>query len=268
MILAQLTDTHCRPSGLAAMRVCETNMLTERAFRALAAVRPVPDALLYTGDLAANGLASEYAVVAELLARLVAMPVYAIPGNHDDRAAMRAGLGHLPGLSEGGAFIQYAVDSLPVRLVMLDTVIPGSPVGELCAARLAWLDATLSAAPERPTLIAMHHPPFRCGIRHMDTLNLRNAEDFTAIIARNRQVRRIVCGHHHRPVMAPVAHAMASIATSVAHQVELDLATDAPTQWFLEPAAFQLHVWLDEIFVSHTSYVESYPGPFPFLTDT
>jgi Icc protein len=51
LILIQLTDLHCRPHGQPAMRVCETNMLTERALRAVAAFSPKPDAVLITGDL-------------------------------------------------------------------------------------------------------------------------------------------------------------------------------------------------------------------------
>ena len=100
----------------------------------------------------------------------------------------------------------------------------------------------------------------------MDAINLRDADRFAAVIARHPQVRRIVCGHHHRPVTAAVAHAIASICPSVAHQVELDLAEDAPSAFVLEPPAFQLHHWsVAHGFVTHTSTVERYPGPFPFI---
>ena len=123
-------------------------------------------------------------------------------------------------------------------------------------------------APDTPTLIGMHHPPFICGIGHMDAINLRDADAFAAVIARHPQVRRIVCGHHHRPVVAQVAHAIASIAPSVAHQVELDLSPGAAGAFVLEPPAFQIHTWSDAGgFVSHTALVESFPGPFPFTLD-
>jgi 3',5'-cyclic AMP phosphodiesterase CpdA len=112
----------------------------------------------------------------------------------------------------------------------------------------------------------MHHPPFVCGIRHMDNINLRNTTEFAAVIARHRQVQRILCGHHHRAVTAQVAHTIASIAPSVAHQVELDLNGSDPGFWNLEPPAFQIHVLLDaQGIVSHTAYVEQFPGPFPFI---
>jgi 3',5'-cyclic-AMP phosphodiesterase len=268
VILIQLTDLHCRPQGLPAMRRCETNTLTERALRAARAFTPRANALVITGDLTDNGGAGEYQTLSEMLGRIADVPVYVIPGNHDRREIMRAELGHLPGVAADPNFVQYVVDDLPVRLVMLDTVVPGAGHGELCEARMAWLDATLAAAPDRPTMIGMHHPPFLCGIEHMDKIALRDIAGFTALIARHPQVKRIICGHHHRPITVQVAQAIASIAPSVAHQVELDLFSTNPGQWNLEPPAFQVHLWMEGTgFVSHTAYVDSYPGPYPFLLD-
>jgi 3',5'-cyclic-AMP phosphodiesterase len=268
VILIQLTDLHCRPVGLPAMRRCETNTLTERALRTVRAFQPKADAVMITGDLTDNGVAGEYQALADMLKRQIDVPVYVIPGNHDRREVLRAELGHLPGVTSDPHFVQYVVDDLPVRLVMLDTAVPGAAHGELCEKRLAWLDATLAAQPDKPTMIGMHHPPFICGIGHMDEIALRDIPGFTALIARHPQVQRIVCGHHHRPVTVPVAQAIASIAPSVAHQVELDLFSQNPGLWNLEPAAFQLHLWIEGSgIVSHTAYVDTYPGPFPFLTD-
>lgn len=270
MLLAQLTDLHCAPAGEAAMRVCETNMLTERALRAVRDFRPHIEALMITGDLTDNGRASEYAALAEMLARTIAVPVYVIPGNHDRRDNLRMALGHLPGVTADPHFVRYVVDDLAVRLVMLDTVIPGSSAGELCEDRMAWLEARLAEAPERETMIGMHHPPFTCGIQHMDRIALRDIPAFTALVARHPQVRRIVCGHHHRAITVPVAQAIASISPSVAHQVELDISDNPVGLWRLEPAAFQLHLTQAQPggavrLVTHTAYVDSYPGPFPFL---
>ena len=263
MLIAQLTDLHLRPRGRAANRVVETNMLAERAFRAVMTRPPLPDVVLLTGDLADQGLAEEYATLADLIARALPLPVFTIPGNHDDREVM---LARLPGTRQEDGFVQYAINDFPVRLVMLDTLVPGEAHGALCARRLAWLDRTLAAAPDKPTLIAMHHPPFLCGIGHMDRLALRERAEFAAVLARHGQVQRILCGHDHRPVTARVGAAIASIAPSVAHQVELDLRPDARSAFVLEPPAYQLHHWSAEHgFVTHTAFVELYPGPFPFL---
>ena len=265
MLICQLTDLHIRPRGVASNRVSETNMLCDRALRRVAEMCPAPDVVIITGDLTEVGSAAEYAVLAALLRKHLSIPVYVIPGNHDRRENLRHAI---PVQSADPVYIQYAVDDFPVRLVMLDTVVPGHGHGELRPGQLEWLDKTLAEAPHKPTMIGMHHPPFGCGIAHMDRIALRNPEAFAAVVARHKQVERIVCGHHHRPIFGKVAHAIASIAPSVAHQVELSLEPDAPECFNFEPASFHLHVWTPtDSIVTHTVYVEHFPGPFPFLTD-
>lgn len=268
MLICQLTDLHVRARGVAANRVSETNMFTERACRVVAAFRPRPDVVLITGDLTECGLEAEYANLSAILSRTLSLPVYVVPGNHDRRENLRRGLGHLPGVTADPLFVQYAVEDNPVRLVMLDTLVPGAGHGALSAAQLEWLDRTLAAQPSKPTLVGMHHPPFVTGIPHMDKIALLDQEAFRAVIARHRQVRRIVCGHHHRPIVGQCAHAIVSIAPSVAHQVELTFDPANPGAFNFEPPAFQLHKWLQlDEFVSHTVYIDQFRGPFPFLTD-
>ena len=97
-----------------------------------------------------DSLASKIEEEAEYLAEhLHEVPIHVIPGNHDRREVL---LRELPGVPSYEGFVCYAVDDLPVRLVMLDTVVPGAGHGTLCDERLAWLDRTLAAAPEKPTM--------------------------------------------------------------------------------------------------------------------
>ena len=268
MLICQLTDLHIRPQGVAANRASETNMYTERALRSVAAFSPTPDVVIITGDLTESGLDTEYSNLSAMLGRNLPLPTYVIPGNHDQRENLRAALAHLPGVVSDPHFVQYAVEVYPVRLVMLDTLVPGASHGELSTAQLEWLDKTLAAQPSKPTLVAMHHPPFVTGIPHMDRITLLRPEAFRAVIAGHHQVRRIICGHHHRPVIGQCAHAIASISPSVAHQVELTFDPSNTGAFNFEPAAFQLHKW-DEAsgFVSHTVYTEDYRGPFPFVAE-
>jgi 3',5'-cyclic-AMP phosphodiesterase len=102
----------------------------------------------------------------------------------------------------------------------------------------------------------------------MDRINLRDIPAFAAVIARHKQVERIICGHHHRAIVGRVGHAIASISPSVAHQVEMTLDPDDRGAFIFEPPAYQLHRWTaaDGI-VSHTVYVEDFPGPYPFVND-
>ena len=110
---------------------------------------------------------------AALLRRYLPLPVHVIPGNHDRRDNFRSALGHLPGVTGDPTYVQYAVEDYPVRLVMLDTAVFGHAHGALRPEQLDWLDRTLAEVPDKPTLIGMHHPPFGCGIAHMDRIALR-----------------------------------------------------------------------------------------------
>jgi 3',5'-cyclic AMP phosphodiesterase CpdA len=265
MLIAQLTDLHVRPHGMRANRVVETNAMLERALKHVAALDPAPDAVILSGDLTDMGLAEEYEILADLIRTYLTMPVYAIPGNHDAREAMRQGLGHLPGIADDQTFIQYIVDDLPVRLVMLDSIVPGASHGDLCAARLDFLERALAEAPDKPTLVVLHHAPIACGIAFMDEINLRSATAFGAVIARHPRIERVLCGHHHRPIVARFAGTVVQIAPSVAHQVTLNLAPGAPDSLILEPPAYLLHRWTPESgLVSHQAYVGEFPGPYPF----
>lgn len=266
MLICQVTDLHlCQPGRLAYGKV-DTNAMADHALAAIAGFSPRPDALLITGDLTEDGADAAYRQLHAMLRRHLSIPVYAIPGNHDKREPMRKALATLPGLSScRGAFLHYVVDDLPVRLIMLDTLVAGEDHGELCAERLAFLEQSLAAAPDRPTLIAMHHPPFATGIEFMDRTRLRNASEFATVIARHKQVEHVLCGHVHRTVFGRVAHIPALIAPSPCHQVALTLAPDAAGAYVLDPPAFALHRWTQGDGLStHITFVGPTVGPFPF----
>ena len=221
-----------------------------------------------TGDLTECGLEAEYAHFADILRRNLPVPAYVIPGNHDRRDNLRAGLAHLPGVTADPDYVQYTVDGLAVRLVMLDTLVPGESHGLLRDEQLDWLDRVLAADTSKATMIGMHHPPFATGLPHMDKIALLNAHALRSVVAKHRQVERIVCGHHHRPIVGSCAHAIVTVGISVAHQVELTFDPSDPGAFNFEPPAVQLHSWsADTGFVTHTLYTDTYSGPFPFVTD-
>jgi len=264
MIIAQITDSHVRPKGQLAYNKVSTNSMLEDAVRHLNALVPAPDVVVMTGDLVDGGEPEEYALLREIIAPL-AMPVYLIPGNHDDRGALLRAFPDHHYLPRGGAFLHYVVDDYPVRLVGLDTVIPGSGGGMMCASRLSWFADRLAEAPARPTFVFMHHPPFATGVRHMDKIGLAGSDGFREIVARHAQIERIVCGHLHRSIHVRMSGTVVSTAPSTAHQVVLDLRMDGPAEFNMEPPACHLHIWdAGQGIVSHTSYIDRFDGPYPF----
>ncbi len=269
MIIAQITDLHVRPRGRLAYDRVDTNAMLKATVAALMKSERRPDVVLATGDLTDCGLLEEYEVLRELLAPLP-MAVYLVPGNHDRRENLRAIFyadGYLPA---EGEFLHYVVDDQPVRLIGVDTVVPGEGFGLLCQRRLNWLAEQLARELGEPTVIFMHHPPFLTGLTDMDRINCRGGDSMADIVARFPNVERVLCGHHHRPIQARWAGTLASVAPSTAHQVVLDLAPDnSPAMYNLEPPAYQLHVWSPYTgLISHTAYVDDYAGPYPFVLDS
>ncbi len=265
MLIAQLTDPHIKPEGRLAYRTVDTGACLEAAVAKLKALDPQPDIVVVTGDLVDAGDPEEYARLRRYLAP-IEQPLYVIPGNHDERRAFSdafADHAYLPG--SNAPFQHYAVELGPIRLIGLDTVIPGEGGGRMCEERLGWLDDRLKEQPDQPTLILMHHPPFRTGIAHMDKIGLEGADAMATLIRRHPQAERILAGHLHRPIECRWAGTLASTAPSVAHQVALDLRPDGPSAFVLEPPAFQLHRWTGEGFVSHTAYIGDYGPPRPFF---
>lgn len=88
MIIAQITDCHVAPPGALVGRV-DTSSTLRRTVEHLNTMVPLPDVVLVTGDLANDGLQVEYDRIGEILAGLN-MPMFVVPGNHDDRTRLRA----------------------------------------------------------------------------------------------------------------------------------------------------------------------------------
>ncbi len=166
-------------------------------------------------------------------------------------------------LQSASSFIQYVIDDFPLRLVALDTVIPGQSGGTLCDERLAWLESALAES-RKPTVVALHHPPFITGIGHMDRIGLDASTKLEHIVARHPHVERVIAGHLHRPITVRFGGTIASTCPSPAHQVVLDLAPDGADHFVMEPPAFQLHWWNGQQLVTHTEYIGDFGPSYPF----
>ena len=249
-LLVQLSDPHIGAewggsdpvAGLAA------------AVESVRALEPHPDAVLISGDLADHATDAEYEQVRKLLAPIEA-PLYVLPGNHDERLALRRHFG-VPG--GDGEPVQYAADLGPLRLVVLDSKRAGEDRGELDADRLAWLESTLAAAPGVPTLLALHHPPLATGIPAFDELGLPAADRraLGKVVEAHPQVRRIVAGHMHRAMSAELGGRGVLVVPSTYVQSRLEFGAEE-IQLSAEPCGFALHVLVDGELVSHVQPVES-----------
>jgi 3',5'-cyclic AMP phosphodiesterase CpdA len=248
-LVAQVTDSHIGGEWGGTDPVAGLTAVLD----AVRALPDPPDVLLVTGDLVDNATDEEYALVKELLGAVPA-PVHVLPGNHDGREGLRAHFG-LPG--DPAAPVQYSADLGPLRLVALDTTIPGRAGGELDSERLAWLDEELQLAPEQPTLLAMHHPPALTGIAPWDEIGLAapGRAALGEIVARHPQVQRIVAGHIHQPFVASLAGRPVLTIPSTYVQARVDFG--APEiQLGAGPSGFAVHALIDGAISSYLHTVD------------
>lgn len=263
MRILQLSDPHVRvPGDLLSGRV-ETLPYLQRAIVAVERFRPRPDVVLITGDIVDGGGADEYRLAKVALEQLT-LPTFLLPGNHDERGLCRELMGAWLGEVRADDCLAYVLDQFPVRVIALDSVIPGTGQGRLGGEQLQWLDRLLAAGRDRPTLIGVHHPPFEVGIGFMDRLDLVDRNDLATVIGRHPQVVGVVAGHIHRTIVGRLAHAVALTAPSTAHQIPLDLTPDGPATFVFEPPGFLLHEWDGRVLRSHHVYVGDYGRRFPF----
>ena len=263
-LFIQLTDLHIREPGRLAYGRLDTAPYLHRSVQTIEQLRQKPQAVVLTGDLTDFGRPAEYAHLRECLAPL-SMPYYLLPGNHDDATQMRAAFPEHTYLGESG-FVQYAVQLGPVRLITLDTTVTQQSHGGLCHERLAWLEDTLNDSKDMPVVIAMHHPPFKTLIGHMDKIGLlQGAAELEALVAKYPNIERVICGHLHRAIDVKFGSTIASTSPAPAHQVALDLDPEAASQWILEPGAVKVYAWdPDRGVVSHQMPCGTFEGPYPF----
>lgn len=264
MLIAHISDPHIKLPGKLAYQRVDTAAMLRRCVTELNALDPRPDLVVITGDLVDLGRPEEYVWLKSLLAPL-RLPLLVVPGNHDEREALRTAFAD-DGYFPATGFLQFAIEGpYPLRIIGLDTLVPGQGGGELCAARLSWLEETLAREPGRPTLLLMHHPPFLTGIGHMDEIGLSGRQAFAEIVGRHPQIELILCGHLHRNIQTTVGGRRVLTCPSPAHQVALAIRPDAPSCFRMEPPGYLLHWWNADQLVSHAAVIGDYGESYPFF---
>ena len=260
MLIAQITDIHL---GFDPINPDEFNrQRLDATLKVLRAIEPAPDLMLVTGDIANDGDDRQsYARWKEAIAGL-SFPIYPLMGNHDSRAPF---LELFPETGNADGFIQYAIEDHPLRILVLDTLEVGRHGGGFCTKRAAWLRDRLDEAPERPTLIALHHPPISTGIPWLtedpDAPWARRLEE---LIEGRRNIVAMVAGHVHRPIVTRWAGTALLVCPSTAPQVALDLTPiDANTpddrpMIVADPPGFALHRWDGRQLISHFDTAEEH----------
>jgi 3',5'-cyclic AMP phosphodiesterase CpdA len=219
-ILLHISDTHLRAHGSRLFDVVDTS---ERLIRALAVIEGSgirPDAVVFTGDLADLGEAGAYAELRGLVepfAGRIGARVFWVMGNHDDRARFRRALLDEPG---GTRPVDSVSELDGLRIVTLDSTVPGHHHGELREEQLSWLADVLATPAPLGTILDMHHPPVPSVLPLAASVELRDQRRLAAVL-RGTDVRAIIAGHLHYSTFATFAGIPVSVASSTCYAQDL-----------------------------------------------
>jgi 3',5'-cyclic-AMP phosphodiesterase len=254
VLLAQISDLHLG----AAWEGIDPQPRLEAVIEAIASLPNPVDAVLVSGDVTADGKERDCMAARRLLDRFE-VPVFVLPGNHDDRARLRAAF-DLPG--EGDEPVDYTAEVGELRLVVLDSNVPRQDPGAFDPDQLRRLDDELGKEPERPTILAMHHPPLATGIPEWDAINLVASERraLAAVVGRHPQLRAIVGGHLHRIMASALAGCPVISVPSTYLQVLPDYDPDdfeGDDVVWTGPPGFALHALLDGELSSQVELLDS-----------
>jgi Icc protein len=194
--LVQLTDLHVVAEGDALPGGVDTAAVLDQALRAVEESALTPAALVLTGDLTEHGRAAQYQrlrAILEPAAQRIGAPLVYAAGNHDDRAALRE---HLLGEPPSADPLDHVVRVGDLRIVVLDSTVPGHPHGALRPEQLDWLRAELAEPAAAGTVLAVHHPPLPSAAPLAAAIPLLRREDLANAVA-GTDVRLVLAGHTH-----------------------------------------------------------------------
>jgi len=191
--IAQLTDTHLFANETPTLSERQTNQTFQQALIKLKQIAPSPDLILLTGDLSQDDSPESYEYLYSAIAPLN-IPTYWLPGNHDQNLEALYEI-----LSEPPCSPTKTLQRDGWQILVLNTMQPRQTGGYLAQEALDWLEEQLQAAPELPTLVALHHHPLPIDSAWMDAIGLENREAFLALCDRYPQIKLILHGHIHQP---------------------------------------------------------------------
>lgn len=218
--ILHLSDTHLLAGNRPLGGRYDTAANLVRTLEAVERLGIRPDALVFTGDLTDLGEPEAYAALrgtVDPVAERLGAPIVWVSGNHDERPALRRDLLGLEATEEP---VTGVWDLGGLRLVALDTSVPGWHHGDLDAGQLEWLRGILSTPAPLGTILALHHPPLPSHIPLFDILELRDQGRLADVVA-GSDVRAILAGHLHYSTSGTFAGVPVSVAAATCYTMDL-----------------------------------------------
>jgi 3',5'-cyclic AMP phosphodiesterase CpdA len=220
--LLHLSDSHLLGGPERLHGVVDSDALLQQLFDEVRASGAHPEAVIFTGDLADRGEPGAYAklrAIVEPACRAMGAKVIWAMGNHDDRANFRTGLLDQPA-DDAPVDHSYYINGL--RIITLDTSVPGFHHGELSPEQLEWLASELDTPAPDGTILALHHPPVPSVLDLAVLVELRGQAALAGVL-RNSDVRAILGGHLHYSTTATFAGIPVSVASATCYTQDLNV---------------------------------------------
>ncbi|OLT13099.1 hypothetical protein BJF78_22950 [Pseudonocardia sp. CNS-139] len=256
--LIHISDPHVGPPGGTPRDPVDTGVLLGAALRAVEAAALRPAALVFTGDLVEDGTPDQYrrfrGIAGPAAARLGTTALF-VAGNHDRRDGIRR---HLLDLPPGTEPFDHVTILDGVRVVVLDSTVPGAGHGHLASGQLRWLREQLRTPAPHGTVLALHHPPLPSPTPLAAAIALQNPAELAGAV-RGSDVRIVLAGHTH--VVSAGALAGVPVWTGGAIATTLDaLAPGAALRAVGNPTVSRIDLFSDGVVAT------SVPVGLPTLT--
>lgn len=250
--LIQITDLHIGPEGGTIRNPVDTYVVLDQALRAVERAGLRPAAVLFTGDLTESGTGAEYrrlrGLVDPALARLGTRPVY-VAGNHDDRAALRE---HLLGQPLDTAPLDQVSWFGNLRVIALDSTVPGHGYGLVDATQLDWLRAELATPAPDGTVLTLHHPPLPTPVPLSGAIELQNRAALAEALT-GSDVRMVLAGHTHVVSAGSLAGIPVWTGGPVATTFD-SLLSDGALRGLASPSISRIDLFADSVLASHVPF--------------
>ena len=222
--ILHLSDTHFVGDGELLHERIDSDKNLAELFEGFARSNSRPEAIVFTGDLADTGRDDAYArlrALVEPAAEALGAQVIWVMGNHDERVAFRRGL--LDQVADDSEPVDRVFDINGLRIIALDSTVPGHHHGEISEEQLTWLADVLSTPAPDGTLIALHHPPVPSPLGLLALVELKD-QDRLAEVIRGTDVRGILGGHLHYSTHSTFAGVPVSVASATCYTQDLTVA--------------------------------------------
>lgn len=220
--ILHFSDTHLIAGDSSLYGDVDSDFYLKQIFTEVIESGARPEAIVFTGDIADTGEPEAYIkarTMAQALADATGAQLIWVMGNHDDRSNFRTGL---LGQTASMDPVDSVYDLNGLRLISLDTSVPGSHHGEIEQSQLEWLENVLSVPAEEGSILALHHPPVPSVLDMAATVELWDQKSLANVI-RGSDIRTIIGGHLHYSSFTTFAGIPVSVASSTCYTQDLNV---------------------------------------------